>query len=224
VLLYFIENVASCGKSQLSDVALEHAFPEGVEMAVRQSGAGPAGSSGVVLSSDAGRCGYFPDDQEWREISPAFGRRRWVGWWKDTPPTPAGLQRSTVLDGKAVKLADGQEWIIPRAYEIDEGRARPCLPAVMRRLPSGGWTRGDVLPRYRGLWEIAERLQATVAQSYLFDDVANVIGANYRVAPDEVGALGLLDTASTAALGVIGTLLDFDGYEQLQKKTTTHDS
>lgn len=218
-MLYFVEGFTSLGAGKVGEAGLSHAFPAGSSFGSVQVMPGPAGLSGVVVAPDGERAAYCAEEQEWREISPAFGKRRWCGWWNDSPPTPPSLQRAGQLPGKSVRMADGAEWLVPRAYEIDEGGIRPMLPAAMRRLPSGGWTRGDALPAYRELWAVAERIAESFPASYRYDDVAIVLGGNYRIGPDEVGALGLLDSAGECAAQVVSVFLDLEGLEAIQKKT-----
>lgn len=219
MLLYFVEGLTSLGAGKLTEAGLQHAFPSGSSFEARQVAAGPAGLSGVVVAPTGGRGSYCPDEQEWHEISAAFGRRRWCGWWKESPPTPESLRREGQLPGVAVRMADGREWLVPRAYEVDEGGLHPTLPAAMRRLPSGGWVRGDALPAYRELWSVAERIAASFPASYRYDDIAIVLGGNYRIGPDEVGVLGLLDSAGECGAKVVSVFLDLEGLEAIQKKT-----
>lgn len=232
-MIYFVADLTSFGRPQLGEVALEHAFPEGVELAIRQCASGPSGASGVVVASDASRAAYFPDDQVWREISPAFGRRRWCGWWKEQgPPTPASLARATLLDGPIKRLADGQEWQIPRAYKVDGGQLSSMLPRALARQPSGEWVYGDPLPRYRSLWELCERIydrslcgedRGRPVRLHL-DDLAGVLGANYRVGPDECGVLGVFDSTGHAAREVAAAVIDLEGLIELQKKSEPPDA
>lgn len=221
MLLYFVEGLTSLGAGKREEAGLLHAFPDGTSFGARQVVSGPAGLGGVIAAPTDARGTYSPDEQEWHEISAASGRRRWCGWWKDAPPTPETLRREGQLPGEVVRMADGRDWLIPRAYEVDEGQLHPTLPAAMRRLPSGGWVRGDALPAYRELWSVAERISESFPASYRYDDVAIVLSGNYRIGPDEVGVLGLLDSAGECAAKVISIFLDLDGLEAIQKKTAT---
>lgn len=228
MILYFVENLTALGRDKLGEVGLAHAWDEGDELGVRQVNAGPCGTNGVVLSRQAERCAYLPDDQDWAEISPAFGRRRWVGWWKSERPTAESLARSTQCPGKELRLADGSTWIVPQALQVLDGVPTRTVPAKLRRLPDGRWVLGDPLDRYRRLWQIAcsivERSNPHAERpsiSVQYDELCEVLGTNYRLGPDEVGALQILDSDPATFAAIVAIVIDQDGFEELKKKEPT---
>ncbi|MDI9598469.1 MAG: hypothetical protein QM323_03075 [Acidobacteriota bacterium] len=192
---------------------------------------GPDGAAGVVLSCDEPmRARYVPAEQEW---GPMPGTGLQVGYWRDRLPGPQDLARTDLLDGHPLTLLDGREWIVPIARKVlvegGEVVAWPtALPCTVRLDDAGKWTIGDVVPRYRWLWEIAgrwldARFGATETDdgiSYdfdtLFDDAAAVLGANYRIGRAEASLAGLFETAS--AKRVLDLLIDVPTFEAVLKK------
>ncbi len=192
---------------------------------------GPDGDAGVVLScDDALRVRYVPGEQEW---GPVPGTGAWVGYWRDRLPGPQDLARTDLLDGHAITLLDGREWIVPIARKVlvegGEIVAWPtALPCAVRLDDAGKWQIGDVVPRYRWLWEIAgrwldARFGATETDdgiSYdfdsLFDEAALVLQANYRIGRAEASLAGLFETAT--AKRVLDLLIDVPTFEAVLKK------
>jgi hypothetical protein len=189
-------------------------------------------------SCEPGRLRYAPDEQEWLE-----GAGFWVGRWKAEIIGPADLIRRKPLDGHFLELADGAEWLCPvaRSHVIEGGavRWRHKLP---RRVGLGAdrkWLPGEVLPRYRRLWDLAlawwdarlvsAQANANVGETIRFDfdglygAAAECLAANYRLGPDEISMLGLFD--SDSARKILDALIDLPTItalrEELEKKTAS---
>ena len=146
--------------------------------------------------------------------------RPWIGMFNDNRPTPAELLRADALDGHTVRLADGNDWLIPVARGFHEtqgaGLVNVCrLPRAIRRV-GGEWQREGVLGRYAALWAGAVRwwdyytgkVEAaadpgadgeTTPVPLSFDeslDLATLaLATNYRVGADELGLATLFDEA-----------------------------
>lgn len=214
---------------------------------------GPTGTPGCILADaarvEAARCRWQPDGQEW---VPGIVEGLSVGrWHDDPPPEPADLARTEQLQGHAVELADGHRWLVPlaRGWAEEDGELRwyTALPQRLTRR-DGQWQRGDVLPRFARLWQIAEqweaRWQAAIDAAVAEEDrkdqaeqsrvrcelslhdaadlAAEVLGANYRLTAAEVSLLGLFADHTPAT--VLDALIDLPTRAewiraQAQKKT-----
>ena len=153
----------------LKTAGLGYAFDVGADadqksLAHRGVQGGPDGGKGILVASvsaDQRAIGYHPDRQTWRKLAGKSQHRVWVGHDKENPPAPADLVRAELLPGHEVKLADGHHYTIPVARGIaagDNGELSGWYHALPRSVDlddAGQWTYGDVLPRYRWLWELA---------------------------------------------------------------------
>ncbi|HRS28497.1 MAG TPA: hypothetical protein P5255_09545 [Phycisphaerae bacterium] len=217
-------------------------LPEGLEhldgLRLTQAGVlrSPDGASkpGVVLADEAHlagqRLGLYPDEQTWRRVP---GCQAWVGFYRAARPTPADLQRPTLLAGHAVRLADGQEWIAPiaRGCVDDEAELR-CYVALPRRSElddDGRWVPGPVAERYGKLWECAVRFwdafvgakplattpsdesgaptSLSLEFTELHETATAALAANYWVSAPELALLGALDEGT--AVAVCQALIDW---------------
>jgi hypothetical protein len=206
---------------------------------------GPDGSTGTILADPSvgeSACRYLPDTQTWRQIP---GSAAWIGR-TDEPITPGQLARAVQLNGHIVRLADGQDWMVPtaRAHGQTDAGPRWCdiLPAASELDEEGNWVRGQILPAYRRLWELAEawhNARAEWVTNYAeqtkegeapppaaapavmeFDSLhsaaAEVLANNYRLGPVEVAWLGLLTEQHAAEL--LNALTDWPGALALMSK------
>lgn len=205
-------------------------------------GAGPNGKPGVVFA-DAARLGdatigyYGPERQTWKPIPVAEGEPSlYIGWYNAMPPTPVALARRDQLNGRAIRLGDGGEWILPtlREWRGDDG-ASCCLPRPVTRTASGAWLYGEVLPAYLALWNQACALWDALIEavsrdgdsdrgyvSYEFpglqDFACDVLSLNYVLSWREVSALGLFLPGTAASIAE--SSVDFPTFRAwIQKKT-----
>ncbi len=230
-LLYFIEGVEAVSPELLKQLGLAYAFEAGC--AQRRAGNGPGEQTGVVCAADSDQVGYFPQSQVWHRL-PAIAAAPavWVGWVSAAPPTPQSLLRKDAIDGHAVTLADGQEWIVPIAQRWTGSGFSRAVGARMKLDAEGRWVEGDVLPRCAGLWRVANRWQdlreqssdgeaASLTIAEAADMCAEILAVNYRISRAEVGCLQLLDDreAYTAILDATIDLRTFLEFLRLQKKT-----
>lgn len=203
---------------KIADVpAIAYAFERSI-ISREVLGAGPDGGIGVVIadaSVPAESLGYYADSQTWRKIPNC---EHWVG--RDGGViTPKDLQRTKMLGGHAVTMADGNQWIVPtvivRKATEDGWPGEMALPRAIGMDDAGNWTRGDVLPKYAALPDICSQWWESLIGSVVaavnrdecgepreavgvkfvdwFNSVAKILQANYRISGVEVAMLGILD-------------------------------
>lgn len=222
--LYFVENRNILSPATIAELGLDYALESCSQAECRT---GPSDTGGVVATTGDTRCGYFPDSQTWKRHGGIPGV--WFGWYASAkPPGPSQLARSEQLRGYDVVLGDGQLWQIPTARRFEEQGYVRTLPAKMRLDEHGAWVQGDVLPRYRKLWEFATKwfdfyfesaeqdVEIRVSFSVVCDWCAEALGCNYRVTRWEIDALGLLDQQNI--YDVLDAVIDFPAFEAWQKK------
>lgn len=185
---------ADSAEAGLTSVGLRHLA---VDVTFSPLRAGPDGQPGVLCSwipaRGRPRVGYQPDQQEWipaiaQEDYPAA--RYWVGFWKDSPPSPEVLRRPYPYMGSPVRLDDGNEWIFPRVESIpmtlvrqDDG-STAFLP--QRRLSEYVAAAELLRPVLNGL---APGAQTT--WSGIRDVLEMGLNANYRLTPEVCDRLKL---------------------------------
>lgn len=231
--LYYIPKPGTFQPADLTAAGLAYAF-EG-RPATRTCSHGPDGGQGVILAQpgpDDSQVGYYPDRQTWRRIPSSSA---WVGLYPDSRPGPADVLRRQTLDGHLVRLADGNQWLVPIARGIaEEGDGIAWYPALPQRMDlddEGKWQANGPLPKYEELWKLAliwwdafrgvevtdEGATVEFPGGNLFDAAVIALGANYRLGRVEVAMLGLLDSQSPAR--VLNALIDWPTLEAaLQKK------
>lgn len=193
---------------------------------------------GKLLSMDSSMS-FDPAVQTWNLVQDEGFEPHWICADPKDLPGPADLARAEMVDGHAVTLADGNDWIVPLAR---------CFPAGSR-LPSRitfGANRGvttEIRAEYRDLFD---RAWALAAEFYhmpdeggeeadgkaeytltLSDEAGLALDAlrlNYRLDWAEANLLGILDTP--AITRVLCALIDVPGFQKLlaaeisgQKKT-----
>lgn len=238
-LLYFRRGLLS--QPTLADVealGLSHAFDH--QPAKRDcTGPGPSGTPGVVFA-DARRMGdapigYYPKEQTWWAVPTLDGKETeiWIGWHKRMRPTPADLARVEQLPGLDVKLGDEQNWMVPTLQEWrGEGGGFCALPRPVTRDAAGKWGMGDVVPRYKQLWEtglkfwdvLIEGMKASTSDVFtyefegLHDFAVDLLAWNYAVSWMEISALELFLPHSAAR--VDEAAVDYPTFRDwLQKKS-----
>jgi len=217
---------------------IEYAFDAGEQPEARAVTAGPWGAGGgVVLGKEAALFGYYPDAQEWRSLDKE--QTAWVGLPKGGRlPTAVDLYRRRPLDGRAVKMANGELWQVPiaRTLEYGEGpddvRAVHLLPvSTQYDVVSGEWTAGEIVSAYRLLWDLAEEWWNTCVReaeaveegapvrftfTRLHEAALQALQFNYRVGPVEASWLGILN--DLVCKDILDTLVDLRGIETRLKK------
>lgn len=221
-LLYYRAGTSGISKLDLADLGLLYAEPE--KLSDRGVARGPDGRSGCVFwcgprmsfTPDIKWTYYAPAEQTWTRISESV----WAGIWTVNPPKPADLERRDMIRGHLVRLGDDNDWLIPVARRIT---AEPALPRAMT-WDGDTWQVGDVLPRYRELWDFAVKIHDCIVGTEdgaptLEDEcnmAAKTIGYNYRVGMGEISLLGLLTTQNEGE--VLKALIDWPTFESIKKK------
>ncbi len=178
-------------------------------------GGDSGGGKGVVAAdpryTDPSLLGYYPDQQQWVKVP---GTQAYVGWRQGQKSTPADLARPTQLNGHEVRLGDGHRWRVPVARALIEQdgdmRYSVALPTSTGLDEQGNWAPGQVVERYKPLWELAcqwwdgitgavgDQGDSDVAASFNFDGINDAalraLAANYRIGKAEVAALGVFDS------------------------------
>lgn len=226
--LYFLE---SCQVGQVHDLLPKSGLRYVLTPSLmsREASTGPGAMSGVVVADSnhvaASDLGFFPDRQTWRRKPGQEGV--WVGVG-GVKPGPEDLQLPVLLSGADVIMGDGQSWRVPFAR---------YLPRMMELDDQGRWVVGNVVERYRSLYEIAiEWLDAKTSVfqwmddhdgsadeyqdqrlelDWLFSRSVDVLAANYAIGPVESSFLGLFVTGSR--FSVLDALIDEAGLAAIMR-------
>ena len=191
--------------------------------------AGPGGASGTMLSLlTAGkpplRFGHYPQFQRWQKVRSE--PELWIGVDTEHPPGPADLARPTLLDGYPVRLADGQEYVVPIIRSPD--------PAVGTHLPrdvyqdaDGQW-QIEVARKYETVWEESGRFwdfyvgNESMPLVELIGYAIRFLGVNYRYGPQEHAVLRLVQSGPEGTGKLLEAVFDWPHVESMlsaQKKS-----
>jgi hypothetical protein len=170
------------------------------------------GPEGRGILAVRGQCApvYDAAGQRWVKVAAAG---YWVGFRQGL--RPAELARPVQLPGALVRLADGQDWLIPYA--------NPCfpscgLPYVQVRDVTGVWQR-EIKAEYAELSELAldwsgrlrrallERSALEFEEAELLRAFCRILAVNYALTLDEIEALRLLEPVTY--LPVLEAFTDF---------------
>lgn len=212
---------------------------------------GPGGGSGVTVYDPGihgGLSGYFPDRQRWVKAPAVLtdGKPVWVGI--DGDVDLARYRRKEAIRGGDVTLDNGRVIHLPTARQWQDLRDGVLLwscelPSSLAVDDDGSEIRGDVVSRYRPLWDLAMRYESALVRIFQTEDqqtrrelseqlwpasdaaqlVHLCLTTNYRFGLPELSAAGLYDQVVRNA--AFSLLLDDEGFARLQKKTReTRDS
>lgn len=161
---------------------------------------GPDGKRGIVFSwpQDGKPVGFMPAVQEWFPAVQAADLpacRYWIGFAKDSPPTPRELSWKKQFDGHEVTLGDGKLWKIPCAG---------MLPQVLR-MGEDGRARFEIRKQFKAYfdesaeWMVKLALQETETlvrelSTDVFLFVEKALSLNYMLTPEVVSKLELIGT------------------------------
>lgn len=217
-LLYFFPQGRPVSTlAQVPDASLRELLAGG-SLNCAQNNRGPDGSIGQLLSvlpsrgsnGVEARTGFFADAQTWQAVEeedplavvvedgqekPVVRKSYWIGWETAAPPTPADVQREKLVDGFPVRLADGNDWIIPVCGPLDQRLPQSFHPAPGKKLTM------RVLRQYQAIAAESEKWFSIVAaggQEFRWTDAyayaCNLLAVNYRIGWHEAGFLGLITT------------------------------
>ena len=181
---------------------------------------------GVLLypkpsGSELPRGFYDPERQEWCKFA-----NFWIGWDKESPPTPDELLKTDAIFGPGITDGKGKPWTIPTILSNDINRV--TMPQVYGYDDQGNFR---LMQREsdKTLWELAGK----VATYLLGDEGGDMtdeeiaqaalafLSVNYRVGKPEVFALfkaghTLLETKFVA--GIFSAVTDFGRVQDFKKK------
>ena len=123
----------------------------------------------------------------------------WLGLDPLAPPTPEDLARAELVEGYALKLADGNRWIVPVAAPLALPQFHNALPKVLGMSASGELLRtirpsfADVQARADQIfeWIYNDAPAPPLVDQFLW--ASDVLALNYRVDRYLISALGLLE-------------------------------
>lgn len=203
------EVLDECGAGWFRDPSDSLAFAEVLE-------GGPDGGGGMLAFDDQCRrpLAAMGPGQKWTPCVEAEGveaGQYWVGVWEDCRPTPDDLQRADVVESYPVRLADGQEWLVPIA---------PLLPKRLTLNRATGQQEDVVLSKHRQFAERSNEIFALLIGDEFHDRLrdhlqvvipgglryaADALQKNYRVNLDAVDALELIGHAEAIEIAGIAT-------------------
>ena len=230
MLTYFVE------KQRFTSAQAKEILPGrfGKSIHFRNVSGGPEKKSGVVFSSCEKHCSY-QDSQTWVSLGQFKTDSKpievWVGYEKIEPEK---LLRGDdqVLSGHRVLLA-GNQWMIPMAREWRESDGGKvfydiALPQSAKYdQETGGWYAGEVQQKYRYIFDHATKVYENYVcrddgKFTLPDDslsiCADLISCNYRIGPQEISALGLLQFNFECAWSILRLLIDEPGLIEITNK------
>ena len=165
---------------------------------------------GDVKNSDAITWKRFP-----KVVGPE-GLSPWLGYVEANGlPVTSELARSIQLPGEPLSLADGNEWLVPIARDIEGNCKLPM--AIDLDEETGEWVLSKVRAEYSKIWNhaIGYYTALTVAAlaareanepTFKFDIpdgealVVDALATNYRVSARELATLGVLSTGMVQAV------------------------
>lgn len=236
--LYFLPDVAPGNKTELiAQFGLEHIADTGDRLHFTDVIRGPENRRGALVGnlrswtvSDI----RWNDSLHWKTFPKTHAARQALcAYLPHALPGPADLQRTAMLPGQPLTLADGRAWMIPHARRWEDGIMTIALPRTLDlNEETGEFVYGDVRQEYRKIWDHACRYwdaYSEAAKSAAQGDVVqftvpngtelvvDAIAANYRVSARELTILGALDDSQLNAIA--GVLIDSAGMLELLKKT-----
>jgi hypothetical protein len=164
---------------------------------------GAAGSIATVegvpglMITWSGDAGYSPARQRWID-----GEGYRVGFWTDSPCTPADLARASMFSWRFLRMANGDHWGVPVACELpkDFKLVDKAWTKVRKPQFDDFWSRSEVWFRRFLMcnFDVAAMCaDAKISESEIWQQWCEfavfTLRQNYRVTGQIVGELGLLD-------------------------------
>lgn len=183
-----------------------------------ETSTGPDGTGGMIVTwplDDPGYLfGYYPDEQEWlvgpngkpkaesgwqqskdlEPLSASGSPLYYCGFWGGRPPTPLELGKPPGVPGMEIMLGDGNRWVVPVAELLpkDVIFKAGSPQAVVKQQFEKFW---DESTRWVG-WFLEADPEREIPESFipdLFEYVLRALSLNYRIVPELVTQLRLLD-------------------------------
>lgn len=195
---------------------LEYAFDKQPVSAECQNRTPDGGSGRVFIAG--GVQGEVPqmnlDKQTWRKLpGDRMGAPVYVGVWNESKPGPEELAREKQLSGYHYTLADGHDWLVPLVRRYGDDGHTCALPRMLDFDEAGKPIDGQVIAKYRGLWdltkpivddllatyELAELPEDKLTRSQVIEIAVELLQVNYRVSLPELVVLEAVPNDSTAS-------------------------
>jgi hypothetical protein len=195
---------------------LEYAFDKAPVSGQCQGGT-PDGGSGQVFIGQRTN-GEVPlvnmEKQTWRKLpGDRMGAPVYVGFWNENKPTPEELVRPAILSGYQYTLADGHQWNVPLVRRYGDDGHSCALPRMLDFDDEGKPIDGEVVSKYRGLWdltkpivddllatyELGELPEVPLTQKQAVEIAVSLLQVNYRVSLPEMVLLEALPNDSTVS-------------------------
>lgn len=236
--LYFAAGIVNPITLELvGQLDLRHAFPS-IPMHGVINGRTPSGASGTLMCEQSRLepfdMAYRPDEQVWRKRP--GDECVYVGYWKESPPTPRDLARHARLAGDSVALADGNQWQVPRFWwHAQDGGFQLELPRYYDLDPAGNWVYGKVDERFTHLQPLADRLLNAIYFCELDPSIPRLttdemlttgpqlLAVNYVVSPIECAMLRLFKEGG-AMRRIAELSVDYDRAMRWVKKKRPEES
>lgn len=244
-IVYFIANAKTneITLKSLQDLGLGYAFDKTPAMK-EVTGAAIDGHRGLVIGHTARGLGYYPDRQSWQPMAGVDGV--WIGIDTKEPPTPREMVRESWLSTDATAdmvnanlliieshdlVANGYFWPVPvaRGWSLTEDGGLAWLKTLPRSVEyvCEGVTKkfqpGEVQRKFLRLERIASQIhelwQTNQIPDNYYDLAAEVLGIAYRLGPQEMAMMELVDSRVESVADLLWIVVDDAGYhEQVKKK------
>lgn len=215
--LYFLPSAAQGNISydDLKRYGISHIVDSPKDSLIHRGCMGPENIQGVIVGAedrwDFGQV-KMNDQLTWKRFPKVVGPdglTPWLGWYEaEGMPTPIELARLNQIPGEHLTLADGNDWLVPVARDI-EGCKLPV--AFDLDDETGEWVRSKVRREYAAIWKhasdyytayivaaMAAREKGETVVSFNIEDgeslVVDALAVNYRVSARELASLGVLST------------------------------
>ena len=174
----------------------------------RNTGKGPDGKNGIVVSSEGVECYYREAGQHWQQFGGV-----WIGFDESNKPKPEDLLRSDSYSSWPVNMGDQRAWNIPVLRVLETGSILPDQQ-IMILNEDGKFTAAikkeflEFGERIGKIWEeLAERFQLyadedngrfsfTINIEQDSEIICEALSFNYRISREEISLLELLTSDS----------------------------
>ena len=262
-LIHFVPDVQGISWEAFPEYGLSGVLCDvkkpGDDYIVMKTESGPYGRSGAWLwPKDAAfpdripkNLGYQPNYQEWRPSKAQVNGKpqRYIGWWKNDPPSTEDMRRKTEVQGYLVDCGYEKRWSIPiarlSATSVDQmAKSHGSLPTEYG-FDAAGKVVPEVLPEYSALWDKSALVWDFFEQhdndrddkpfpipddeitQWLVDAAIECLAVNYRLSFEEIvilRELKLIRMTPEIAGRILRALIDFQEFEVFKKKETAETS
>jgi hypothetical protein len=208
--------------------------------------AGPGGNGPGILVADRSwksqmdRVKLDLENQYWRRVPKSLA---WVGCDRGATLSPSDLQRSELVEGIGVELADGSVMQCAHArkfVEVEQQIVAYCdLPRTLEMDDDGKWKPTKIAKRFEKLSNLANEYSLAVTQAaiengsvgpngtvrFSFEQIDEFaisgLSANYRIGPAELALCNAYDVETRRRL--VAAIMDEATYQLWSQKKTESD-